>query len=161
MVLTPMDIHNKEFKKSFRGYNDAEVDIFLDEIIVDFEKLYRENLDLKEKVKFLNDQINTYKTMENTLKETLLTAQKTADEVVELANQKADAIAKEAEESSIKIIKDANNKIFEIKKEYEDYKKQIHLYKVANLSLLETQKELLSRELPEYVDIDNEENISD
>ncbi|MBQ1614259.1 MAG: DivIVA domain-containing protein, partial [Selenomonas sp.] len=30
MVLTPMDIHNKDFKRSFRGYNEDEIDDFLD-----------------------------------------------------------------------------------------------------------------------------------
>ena len=41
-MLKPMDIHNKEFKKSMRGYDIEEVDEFLDEIIVDFEKMQRE-----------------------------------------------------------------------------------------------------------------------
>jgi cell division initiation protein len=38
--LTPMDIHNKEFSRSFRGYKEDEVDQFLDNIVDDFEKLY-------------------------------------------------------------------------------------------------------------------------
>ena len=72
MALTPMDIHNKEFTRSFRGYDDEEVDRFLDEIIEEFERLYKENIELKERLGMLSDQISNYKTMENTLKETLL-----------------------------------------------------------------------------------------
>ena len=57
MALTPMDIHNKEFARSFRGYDDEEVDRFLDEIIEEFERLYKENLELKERLGMLSDQI--------------------------------------------------------------------------------------------------------
>ena len=50
-MITSMDIENKEFKKGFRGYHEEEVDEFLDLVKEDFENLYRENLDLKEKLK--------------------------------------------------------------------------------------------------------------
>ena len=85
MALTPMDIHNKEFTRSFRGYDDEEVDRFLDEIIEEFERLYKENIELKERLGMLSDQISNYKTMENTLKETLVTAQRAANDVLELS----------------------------------------------------------------------------
>ena len=42
-MLTPLDIHNKEFKRSFRGYNEDEIDDFLDQVVNDYEKLFREN----------------------------------------------------------------------------------------------------------------------
>ena len=47
-----MDIHNKEFKRSFRGYNEDEIDDFLDQVVNDYEKLYRENKQLKEEPDF-------------------------------------------------------------------------------------------------------------
>ena len=56
-MITPLDIQNKEFKKSFRGYKESEVDQFLDEIIEDYEKLYKENIELKDKILILTDQI--------------------------------------------------------------------------------------------------------
>ena len=98
MALTPMDIHNKEFTRSFRGYDEDEVDQFLDEIVEEFERLYKENIDLKDRLSMLLDQINNYKTMENTLKETLVPP-KTADELTESA-QKSELIIKEAEGKS-------------------------------------------------------------
>ena len=81
MALTPMDIHNKEFTRSFRGYDEDEVDLFLDEIVEEFEGLYKENIELKDRLSMLADQISNYNTMENTLKETLVTAQSAANEV--------------------------------------------------------------------------------
>ena len=98
MALTPIDIHNKEFERSFRGYNEDEVDQFLDNIVDEFEKMYKENMEMKERISVLMDQINQFRTMEKTLKDTLVTAQKTADEVTAVAQQKAKLILEEAEE---------------------------------------------------------------
>ena len=47
MKLTPMDISNKEFKKGFRGYDSDEVDEFINEIIDNYEELFKENSRLK------------------------------------------------------------------------------------------------------------------
>lgn len=46
-MLTPLDIQNAVFHRSFRGYNEAEVDDFLDRVVAEYEQLYRENLALK------------------------------------------------------------------------------------------------------------------
>ncbi|NLJ41631.1 MAG: DivIVA domain-containing protein [Clostridiales bacterium] len=148
MALTPMDIYNKEFSKSFRGYNDDEVDQFLDEIVEDFERLYKENIELKDRLGMLEDQISNYKTMENALKETLVTAQKAASDVSESAQRKSDLIISEASTKANRIIEDANNRVIEIRKEFSDYNKQVQVFKSRFKSLLETQLELLQQEIP-------------
>ena len=38
-MLTPADIHNKEFSRGFRGYSEEEVDDFLDEVIESVEEM--------------------------------------------------------------------------------------------------------------------------
>ena len=50
MKLTPLDIHHKEFRHSLRGYNEEEVDQFLDQVADEFERLFKENIDLSEKL---------------------------------------------------------------------------------------------------------------
>ena len=139
MSLTPMDIHNKEFARKFRGYDEDEVDQFLDSIVDEFEKLYKENLELKDKVHALGDQISQYKTMESALKDTLVTAQKTADEVVALARKKADLTQNEAEQQARRIVESANNNVIEINKEYQEAKKQVQIFRSKFRSLLEAQ----------------------
>jgi len=143
MSLTPMDIHNKEF----RGYQEDEVDEFLDAIVDEFEKLHKENIDLKDKVHALEDQINQYKTMEHTLKDTLVTAQKTADEVTALAQKKAGMIQKDAEDQAHHVVESANNQVIEIRKEYQEAQKQMRLFRSKYRSLLETQIELISNDV--------------
>ncbi len=156
MALTPMDIHNKEFTRSFRGYDEDEVDQFLDEIVEEFERLYKENIDLKDRLAMLVDQLNNYKTMENTLKETLVTAQKTADELAQSAQKKSDLIIEEAEKKARDIIDQANSKVIEIKKEFDEYRKQMQVFRSRFKNLLETQLEILEQEIPIYEDLDKE-----
>ena len=105
-MITPMDIENKEFKKGFRGYNEEEVDEFLDIVKEDFENLYRENLDLKEKLKLYQEQVSRYKSIEETLNATLITAQTAAEDTCSAANKKAKIIVEEAELKSKQIIED-------------------------------------------------------
>ena len=47
MPLSPLDIHNKEFSKGFRGYNEDEVNEFLDQIMKDLEILIKEKKELE------------------------------------------------------------------------------------------------------------------
>lgn len=84
-----MDIHNKEFKRSFRGYNEDEIDEFLDQVVNDYEKLYRENDRLREEVDRNRRDIEQYQKLEKNLQDTLLVAQKTAEEVVSTARANA------------------------------------------------------------------------
>ena len=43
MPVSPQDIQDKEFREAFRGYNEDDVDTFLDEVAVEFARLYQEN----------------------------------------------------------------------------------------------------------------------
>ena len=49
-MITPADIENKDFSRVKKGYSPEEVDDFLDLIILDMEKLIRENRQLKEEL---------------------------------------------------------------------------------------------------------------
>ncbi len=95
-MLTPMDIHNHEFKKSFRGYNENEVDEFLDRIVSDYERVLRENEKLKERANLNEKEISHYKNLEQNLQDTLMVAQKTAEEVINSARKNAKDIRENA-----------------------------------------------------------------
>ena len=91
-MLTPMEIHEHQFKKSFRGYNENDVDDFLDRIVDDFEKLLRENDRLKNLVNSNEKELEHYRKLEKTLNDTLMVAQRTADEVITAAKKNADEL---------------------------------------------------------------------
>lgn len=136
-MLTPVEIENKEFKKGIRGFREDEVDEFLDIVKEDFETLYRENIDLKEKIKMYQDQINKYENIEETLKATLITAQSAAEDTCSAANKKAKIIVEEAELRSRQIIEQANNRVIEIRKEYDSLVKEFKIFRNKFKSLLE------------------------
>lgn len=138
-MITPLDIQNKEFKRAFRGYNVKAVDMFLDEIIDDYEKFYKENIELKDKISMLSDQISHYKAMEETLKSTLIVAQTTSEDVVLTARQKSDGIIEDAEITAKKMIDQAREDVRNIKQEYEYLKKEIFVFKTRYKSFIEAQ----------------------
>ncbi len=103
-MLTPLDIHNQEFKRSLRGYDVDEVDEFLDEIIRDFEYLYKENLELKETIQKRDEEVNRYQELEQTLQETLVLAQQTGEEIKQNAKKEAELIIWEAQKKAEQIL---------------------------------------------------------
>jgi len=143
-MLTPLDIENKKFSKQMmNGYSVEEVDEFLDEITVDYERAYKDNAELKEKVEELERSLLQYKTIGDTLQNTLIMAQSTAEEVKEVARQQAEQIIREAEGNARKSVDDLGQQIIMKKKELEDIKKQFEVYKAKMESLLISQLELI------------------
>ena len=95
-MITPLDIENKKFAKQMvNGYNVNEVDDFLDEVTASYEKLYKENAELKANAEELNNDVGQYKNIETTLQSTLVMAQKTADEIQAVAKKQAEQIIKD------------------------------------------------------------------
>ena len=138
-MITPLDIQNKEFNKTLFGYNAKDVDSFLDEIIVDYERIYKENIELKDKINMISDQLRQYNTMEETLQKTLVVAQSTADEVTSSARQKSENIIADAELSGEKIINQAHEDVRVIKKEYENLRREVFMAKARYQSFLKSQ----------------------
>src|SRR5450759_2966288 len=97
MKLTPLDIRQKEFKRGMRGYADVEVDEFLDEVADEFERVFKDNIDLGERVEALESQVSGYKRIEEALQKTLVSAQASADELKQNSAKEAQLILHEAE----------------------------------------------------------------
>ncbi len=143
-MITPLDIENKRFgKQKLGGYNVNEVDDFLDELTLEYGKLYKENAELKAQREELDSNVGKYKNIENTLQNTLVMAQKTADEITAVAKQQAEQIIKDAEYQAKTSVDELNTQIFSKQKELDDLKKQFDVYKAKMESLLISQLEIL------------------
>lgn len=143
-MITPLDIENKKFAKQImNGYSVDEVDEFLDEVIIDYSKYYRESVENKAKIEDLTARIENYKNIEETLQNALIMAQTTAEDIKKVAEQKAERIVADAKGDAEKQITQINAEIIEGKKEFENSKKQFEIYKVKMESLLIAQLELL------------------
>lgn len=157
-MITPLEIQNKEFKRGIRGYKEDEVDEFLDQIMIDYEKLYKENIELKEKIEAAHHQMDKYKDIEETLKNTLILAQNAADDVRANAHKKSELILQEAEAKAKDIINKAHQEVQEIRNEYENTKKQMQIFKTRFRTLLQSQLDSLMESCDELVG--EEENTS-
>src|SRR6202051_1430231 len=94
--VTIVDIQHKTFKKALNGYEKADVDRFLDEIIETLEDETQLRAVLEAEISDLRERISHFKSMEESLQNTLLLAQRTADEVKASAHKEADLIRVEA-----------------------------------------------------------------
>ncbi|MCI9287277.1 MAG: DivIVA domain-containing protein [Clostridia bacterium] len=143
-MLTPLEIENKKFSKQMvNGYNVEEVDEFLDLLTVDYERMYKENSEAREKIEQLTGDLAHYKTIESTLQSTLMMAQSTAEEVKNVAKQQAEQIVEDARMSASKEVSMLEQEIMVKKKELEDAQKQFDIYKAKMESLLISQLEIL------------------
>ena len=111
MDLTARDIHEKQFHDSWRGYNQEEVDEFLDRIADVLDRLQRENSALNARVTELDHAVATSRDTEEMLKKTLVTAQQAAEEAIASAKAKAEALIQEAEERTRQVHREADEKL--------------------------------------------------
>ncbi|WP_141431264.1 DivIVA domain-containing protein [Bacillus sp. 03113] len=146
MPLTPLDIHNKEFSKGFRGYDEDEVNEFLDQVIKDYEMVIREKKELEEKLRDLNERIGHFNTIEGTLNKSIIVAQEAAEEVKRNAQKEAKLIIKEAEKNADRIVNESLSKARKIALEIEDLKKQSKVFRTRFKMLIEAQLDLLNND---------------
>lgn len=142
-MLTPLDIENKRFTKTIKGYNVDEVDDFLDQVTLEYEKLYKENAEYKNKFEGQNKELEHYKTVEHTLQNTLLMAQSTAEDIKTMAQKQADQIIDEAKAEAQRMVEEVNKDEIEVRRKTEELKKQFEVYKAKMEALLISQLELL------------------
>ena len=144
-MITPLDIENKKFSKQMmNGYNVEDVDDFLDELVVDYEKNYKELAEANDKIEKLTKDLEQYKNLEKTLQNTLVMAQTTAEEVKIAAKQQADQLIAEARNKASEIQQEENEaSLKKLERRFEDVKKQFDVYKAKMESLLISQEELI------------------
>ena len=141
MKLTPMDINNKEFKRAMRGYSADEVDEFLDQIVENYEELYKENANLKEKITNLNEKVEHYSQIEATIQNTLLLAQTAAEQAKNSAKKEAEMMMKNANETAQRIMDKAHNDVIAINDEYEKVKQEFIKFRAKYRNFMNTQLE--------------------
>ncbi|TSB46340.1 DivIVA domain-containing protein [Alkalicoccobacillus porphyridii] len=144
MPLTPLDIHNKEFTRAFRGYDEDEVNEFLDQVIKDYEAVLREKKELFEQVTSLEEKLDHFNNIEETLNKSILVAQEAAEELRRNAQKESQLIVKEAEKNANRIVNDALTKSRKVMMEMEELKKQASVYKMRFKMLIEAQLEMLA-----------------
>jgi cell division initiation protein len=141
--LSPLDIHNKEFGRSFRGYAEDEVDDFLERVIQDYEGMIRANKDLEERMEQMQERLRHFTNIEESLSKSIIVAQETAEEVKNNAKKEAQLIIKEAEKNADRIVSEALQKSRKMALEVEEIQKHAAIFRARFRSLIQAQLELL------------------
>lgn len=145
-MLTPIEIHNKEFPTKFKGYDPEEVNDYLDEVIRTVEQLIRENKDLEKRVKFNEEKVSYFSSIQETLNKSIIVAQEAADRLKENARKDAEIIIFEAEKEAERLLKEAAEKATEINRETDVLKKETRMFRQRLQIMVESQLEMIKNE---------------
>ena len=173
MALTPLDIQNKTFPTKMRGYNQDEVDDFLDLVVRDYEEVTQRNREIEKAVKHSEEKLEYFNELKDALNQSIIVAQDTADkvktsaskesevivtsaqnkanELVANAEKRAHQLTTDAEEKARKILTDATEKAKQLAVETEDLKKKTRVFYQRISLMLESQLEQVKS--PEWDEI--------
>ena len=140
-MITPTDIENKEFSKAKKGYNEEEVDEFLDLIILDMERLIRENRQLKEELGKVHVQVDKHMSTETSVYETLEAAKSLMNDIAASAERRAEILLKNAEMEANLITREAKESIARYTDEGNRLKDRVESLKERYKKMLEAELE--------------------
>ncbi|WP_054670965.1 DivIVA domain-containing protein [Lentilactobacillus senioris] len=171
MVLSPQDIHNKEFSQKMRGgYSVDEVNDFLDQIIKDYQIVLQENNDLHTKLDESQDKLKYFNDLKDSLNQSIIVAQEAADKVKSNSKKEAEITSKEAQKQAADVVNSANEKANRILQEAskkakklavetDDLKKNTRVFRQRLQVMLESQLEVIkAKEWDNLLDDDNTTN---
>ena len=114
MPLSPIDVTQQTFRVSLRGYDEGEVDGFLDEVVSSMKEYDQRLRDADERVSVLEEQLQANRETEEAMRRAFVVAQRTADEIVAEARVEGERVVSEANSQASEILTEASTKAVEI-----------------------------------------------
>lgn len=118
-----------KFNYEANGYNRAEVNKFVTDVIKETEGIIKKCKEQKKEIEDLKEKLSHYETLEDTLKQSLINAEKTADNVKHLAREEADVIISDAKHNASRIVGESLLKARKIEQEADTLEKNIKIFK--------------------------------
>ncbi|MHB1343060.1 MAG: DivIVA domain-containing protein [Thermoleophilia bacterium] len=146
MKLTPLDIRHKEFRRGMRGYSDEDVDLFLDEVADEFERLFQENIEMRERLEQFEEKVRHHESLKETLQKTLVSAQQQADGTRANARKEAELILKDAEIKGRDLLNESYGEKQRVQQALTQLKQVEEDFRFKFRSLLEAHLNLLSED---------------
>jgi cell division initiation protein len=139
MNVSPLDLRQQRFRKSFRGFDPVEVASFLVAVADDYEQALRETDRLRQDLMRMEAVLAEHREHEKNLQNTLLTAQKVSDDIRANAEQDARRIIREAEGHSELLLEKTEARLEDIQREIDGLKlkrKDVEVSIESNISTL-------------------------
>ena len=155
MRITPLDVRKQEFRKVVRGYESDEVNAFLATVADEYEAVLRDNKELRERILDMEDKVSEYRTMEKTLRDTLMTAERVMNESKDNASREADLIIKDAELRAQQVLDSFRTQAEELRREIIELHKEREAYLARFRSLAEAQVQFVDNHQSDFEELDS------
>ena len=139
-----------ESGRTLRGYDPEEVNKFLDKVIVQVEEMIKNGKEKDAKLTALvkennrlQEKIEQYERMQESLKETLVMAQRTSEQVKLSAHQESEMIINDAKKNANRIVNEALLKAEKTEDEAIMLRRNIKIFKKRLRTLIESQLEMV------------------
>lgn len=126
-MLTPMDIRDKTFNVKMRGYDQDQVNDFLDQIIADYESVLKEKETMAAELKTAKDQVAHYEGMKDAMNQSIIVAQEAADRVRSAAEAEATEVRQQAQDDAESMLSEAHAKSDDVLSKADDQSRQLAL----------------------------------
>ena len=148
--ITPSELSEREFTRSIRGYNTAEVDEYINRIVENYAKLYRENIELTKRLAEVEEKIISPSSEEELVRKTLETAKKASDTIIEDAYTRADEILASVKSGCDSILRNFRDKIEAQKTALSDIQQTVLTFKNELFEKYRLHIELIEQISPIY-----------
>ena len=145
MRLSPLDVHNREFRRSFRGYAENQVDDFLDDVVQELETLLKELGAAQEENRRLAEELEHYRSIESSLQRALVVAEGAAEDLRNAARQQAEAVVREAEQRAQAIMAEGADRLRAANAEVASLKQLAETFRIRFRAFLSSQLEMVTR----------------
>lgn len=154
MRLTPLEIRKQTFSRRRLGGVDAEeVQDFLNLVASEFEELLRDNALVGERLTQADQKIHEFRSMEETLRRTLVRAEQLKNESKDNARRECELVLQEARLRAERVLEDARNRLRQLTDEIEELQKKKEVFLHRFRSLVSMQMELLDQHHQDYDDV--------
>lgn len=160
MAFTPSEIKNKSFTRIKNGFEPTEVEQYLEQLSHEIERLKEDKKQLEKVLEERDAYIQSFKEVEKSVGEAIVSAQRAADETKAAAQKERDAIIQKAQAEASQIVNDGLEKARRLSFQTEDMKRQSKVFRSRFRMLVEAQLDLLKSDDWEYLlnyDLDSQQ----
>jgi len=149
MEWTSVDIQHKSFRTRWKGLDPREVEVFLQQLAEEIQKIRTENNTLQKDLQDQTKELHEYKDREKTIRNVLLNAHKTVEQMKANAEKEAKLIIADAELKAEKILQGAHQRLAQMHEDITELRRQRIQLETRLRSTIETFQQLLNMESEE------------
>ena len=154
MRITPLDVRKQEFKRGMRGYDCDEVRAFLTTLADEYEAVLVDNKQLRERLLEQDEKLAEYRNIEQTLRDTLMTAERVTQEARDTARREGEVLVQEARQKVEHVLAEGRQKLAEIRQEALTVHREKEAYLARFRSLAEAQIQFTEQHRSDFAGFD-------